>query len=194
VKPDDISRELLDQAEHALNSVALSLLGIKPWLDKPYTDAPQLTPWDNGIGRQARRAHDLGMAIRKHLGLPHRWRTTAIGTMPLTTNDAIPAEFLAAAKRAAHEATEMDIGSPRAWTTSPYEAIDQGVEAAAPVIAAAMAGRIAELEQQLARVREIADALGDRTDEPVVDGRPTDRRLMAPLRRMLLAILDGTDG
>lgn len=84
-------REQLDQAEDALRSLAISLLGVKPWLDRPYTDRPELTPWTNGIGQQARRAHDLALAIRRHLGLPHRWRTRAIGTPPLEVEDAITA-------------------------------------------------------------------------------------------------------
>lgn len=89
-------RELLDQAEDALHSIALSLIGVKPWLDKPYTDRPELTPWTYGIGRQASRAHDLGMAIRKHLGLPHRWCTTALGTPPLEVEALINAAAEAA--------------------------------------------------------------------------------------------------
>ena len=45
------------------------------------------------------------------------------------------------------------------------------------------------VEAKLAEVRELALALGDRSDEPA-DDRPTDRRLMEPLRRGLLAIVD----
>jgi hypothetical protein len=50
-----------------------------------------------------------------------------------------------------------------------------------------------QAEEKLAAVRALADQLGDRSDEPPVPGRPSDRRLMEPLRRMLLAILDGPD-
>ena len=43
-------------------------------------------------------------------------------------------------------------------------------------------------EAKLAEIRELAESLGDRSDEPA--GPVSDRRLMEPLRRMLLEILD----
>jgi hypothetical protein len=48
-------------------------------------------------------------------------------------------------------------------------------------------------------VRKLAGQLGDRTNEPphpdpFLAGKVSDRRLMEPLRRMLLEILDGPEG
>lgn len=82
-------RELLDQAEVVLHSLSLRLLGVSPRLKEPYTDAPELSPWTRTVGPLARRAHDTAMAIRKHLGLPHRWATSGLGTPPLEIGDVI---------------------------------------------------------------------------------------------------------
>jgi len=46
---------------------------------------------------------------------------------------------------------------------------------------------------KIVKVRQLAESLGDRTDEPQ-GGRPSDRRVVEPIQRMLYAILDGTDG
>jgi hypothetical protein len=43
-------------------------------------------------------------------------------------------------------------------------------------------------QAKLAEIRELAESLGDRSSEP--PGPVSDRRLMEPLRRMLLEILD----
>ncbi len=82
-------RELLDQAENALHSVAMRLLAVSPQLKEPYADAPEHSPWSLHIGPQARRAHDLARTIRKHLGLPCRHATRALGTPPLEIDDVI---------------------------------------------------------------------------------------------------------
>ena len=60
-------RELLEQAAQALWDCAKSALTVKPSLDQPYPDAPELTPYTRWVERPARRAHDLAMQIRKHL-------------------------------------------------------------------------------------------------------------------------------
>jgi hypothetical protein len=91
--PDEATAALLRDAEDALHSIALRLLGVSPRLREPYTDAPDQSPWTRTIGPQARRAHDLSLEIRKHLGLPHRWPTSALGTPPLETDDVIAAAW-----------------------------------------------------------------------------------------------------
>lgn len=82
---------LLAKAENALRSIALGLLAVKPWLDKPYTDAPDQTPWGRTIGPEARRAHDLSMEIRRRLGGPRIRAQRAAGVPPLTDAAASPA-------------------------------------------------------------------------------------------------------
>jgi transcriptional regulator with XRE-family HTH domain len=47
--------------------------------------------------------------------------------------------------------------------------------------------------EKLVKIRAFADSLGDRSNEPC-GGRPSDRRVVAPIQRMLYAILDGTNG
>ena len=64
---DTDSRELLRQAEQALWNCAKAALTVKPVLDEPYPDLPQYTPYTRWVERPAREAHDLAMAIRKHL-------------------------------------------------------------------------------------------------------------------------------
>ena len=46
---------------------------------------------------------------------------------------------------------------------------------------------------KLVAVRALADSLGDRSAEPRDRTMPSDRRLMEPLRRLLLRILEGSD-
>lgn len=52
---------------------------------------------------------------------------------------------------------------------------------------------LAAARAKLAAVRELAGSMGDRSGE-ARDSRPSDRRVVAPIQRMLYAILDGTDG
>lgn len=80
------SRQLLEEAQNVLQSVALEFIVISPRLEVPYTDDPGQSPWSRSSGAQARRAHDLSMTIRRHLGLPYRPRTRAYG-QPLTGAD-----------------------------------------------------------------------------------------------------------
>jgi hypothetical protein len=66
--PTSVSAEtLLRGAGDALRDISLRLLAVKPWLDKPYTDRPELTPWTRTIERRARFAHHLSVQIRKFL-------------------------------------------------------------------------------------------------------------------------------
>lgn len=59
--------ELLRQAADALWNCAKAALTVKPTLSQPYPDAPELTPYTRWVERPSREAHDLAMAIRKHL-------------------------------------------------------------------------------------------------------------------------------
>lgn len=88
-QPGTTTESLLADAEDALHSVSLRLLAVSPQLSTPYTDAPESSPWSRTIGPQARRAHDLALTIRKHLGLPHRWATSARWLPPLTEEHAL---------------------------------------------------------------------------------------------------------
>ena len=88
-------RDLLERAEDALHSTSLRLIAASPYLTKPFTDAPDLSPWTHTIAPQMRRAHDLAMEIRRHLGLPHRWPTTGRGYPPADV-EAVVAEAVAA--------------------------------------------------------------------------------------------------
>jgi hypothetical protein len=64
----DVSdRELLTRAERLLTQLWKELLSVKPWLDKPYPDAPELSPWTRRSEGLARRAHDLSRVLRKRL-------------------------------------------------------------------------------------------------------------------------------
>jgi hypothetical protein len=63
-------RELLEHAAEVLWSLCKHCLTVKPTLDVPYRDAPELTPWTRWIERDARRAHDLSVEIRRHLRAP----------------------------------------------------------------------------------------------------------------------------
>ena len=85
----DEPEDLLQRAEDALRSVALRLLAVKPWLDKPYTDRPELTPWTNTMGAQAKRAYDLSREIRKQCGMPHSSASRALGYPPLEHTEAL---------------------------------------------------------------------------------------------------------
>jgi hypothetical protein len=60
-------RELLEQAAAVLRSFSLAAVSVSPFLEVPYRDMPSLTPWTRTIEPEVRKAHDLSMAIRKHL-------------------------------------------------------------------------------------------------------------------------------
>lgn len=60
-------RDLLRQAEEALRAVGKAAIVVKPTLDKPYTDAPEHTPWSRFMEVPARRAYNLGHEIRDFL-------------------------------------------------------------------------------------------------------------------------------
>jgi len=66
-EPQPTADELLRQAADALWKCAKAALTVKPTLDQPYPDAPEWTPYTRWVERPAREAHDLAMAIRKHL-------------------------------------------------------------------------------------------------------------------------------
>lgn len=64
-RPTD--QELLRQAAAALLNVSRAAVCVKPHLDQPYLDAPNLTPWTEIMDRPAMAALKLGQRIRKHL-------------------------------------------------------------------------------------------------------------------------------
>lgn len=66
-QPTPTDRELLGQAAEALWGCAKAALTVEHSLDKPYPDDPRWSPWTRWVERPAREAHDLAMAIRKHL-------------------------------------------------------------------------------------------------------------------------------
>jgi len=67
-EPGTDDRELLRQAADALWNCAKSALTVKPVLDTPYEPPyEEWTPYTRWVERPAREAHDLAMAIRKHL-------------------------------------------------------------------------------------------------------------------------------
>jgi hypothetical protein len=109
---ETFERDLLTQAEDALHSVAMRLLAVSPQLKVPYTDMPEQSPWSMTIGPQARRAHDLALAIREHLGLPFRHATRALGTPPLEAEDVISQ---AAARVTRFEVIHRSPGEGRAF-------------------------------------------------------------------------------
>lgn len=65
----DATREeliaLLRQAGEALRAVGKAAIVVKPTLDKPYSDAPQWTPWTRFMEKPAKRAYNLGSEIRR---------------------------------------------------------------------------------------------------------------------------------
>jgi hypothetical protein len=64
---DDADRELLRRAAVALREFSLAAITVRPRLDEPYPENPQLTPWTLWIEPKARIAHDLSAEIRKRL-------------------------------------------------------------------------------------------------------------------------------
>jgi hypothetical protein len=91
-------RDLLADAENVLRSFSLRALAVSPRLKEPYTDDPSQSPWSRTIGPEARRAHDLAVAIRKHLGGERPMATRAI-TSPLTEAETDVYQAGAAAER-----------------------------------------------------------------------------------------------
>jgi hypothetical protein len=64
---DSRERDLLRQAEEALRAVGKAAITVKTTLNKPYTDAPDQTPWSRFMDAPARRAYNLGHEIREFL-------------------------------------------------------------------------------------------------------------------------------
>lgn len=60
-------QRLLTEAESALRELAKKCLVVKTALDKPYPDAPHLTPWTQYVQRPASRAYNLAVEIRAAL-------------------------------------------------------------------------------------------------------------------------------
>lgn len=63
---DDALR-LLDEAQSALRALSKACLGAEPHLSKPFTDAPEHSPWSLRVERLTRRAYNLGTKIRRQL-------------------------------------------------------------------------------------------------------------------------------
>ncbi|MFB7285467.1 hypothetical protein [Actinacidiphila glaucinigra] len=76
----DLKAQLAEAAE-ALCAVGKAAIVVQPALDKPYPDAPQWTPWTRWMQRPARQAYNLGILLRRQLGLavptPHYLSNTA---------------------------------------------------------------------------------------------------------------------
>lgn len=64
---EDELRRLLTEAEDALRELSKKCLVVKTTLDKPYPDAPHLTPWTQYVQRPASRAYNLAVEIRQAL-------------------------------------------------------------------------------------------------------------------------------
>jgi len=84
----DEARKLLLTAAEALWNLSKTALTVKTSLDTPYPDAPDLTPWTRWVERPARQAHDVAMAIRRHL------REPASTTPDDSARDALDAQTL----------------------------------------------------------------------------------------------------
>jgi hypothetical protein len=119
------AESLLTDAEDALHSIAMRLLAVSPQLKVPYPDAPESSPWSLTIGPQARRAHDLALAIREHLGLPFRAATRALGTPPLEVEQVIAGAVAAERERIRQLAVQMDA------RCSVFDAVNQGAKSRA---------------------------------------------------------------
>lgn len=133
--------------------------------------------------------------------------------------DAIEPTLSGEAKKAAVSAFFAEMKQRGYGYSEPqWHALMAGLRAAAPILAAGERARVdnaidwqtsclncatlldscyaetvrrEQAEEKLAAVRALAEALGDRSTEPRERTLPSDRRLMEPLRRMLLEILDG---
>lgn len=68
---DELTHEealrLLDEAQSALRALSKACLVAQPHLDKPFSDAPEHSPWSLRVGRLTRRAYNLGTDIRRQL-------------------------------------------------------------------------------------------------------------------------------
>jgi predicted transcriptional regulator len=61
------SRDLLAQSAEVLTACWKAVLTVRPALDHPYPEVPELTPYTRWLQHPTRAAHDLAMTIRKHL-------------------------------------------------------------------------------------------------------------------------------
>jgi hypothetical protein len=61
---------VLTEAAGALLDVGKAAITVKPRLDKPYTDAPETTPWRQFMEQPAKAAYNLGHRIRRNLKKP----------------------------------------------------------------------------------------------------------------------------
>lgn len=62
-----VMRSMLDDAEQRLRALSKTCLTVKTTLDKPYSDAPDTTPWKRYVERPTRDAYNLAVEIRRHL-------------------------------------------------------------------------------------------------------------------------------
>lgn len=68
--PDErvvVLRELLADAEQKLRTLAKKCVIVKTTLDKPYSDAPDTTPWKRFVEQPARDAYNLAGEIKREL-------------------------------------------------------------------------------------------------------------------------------
>lgn len=62
-------RAQLAEASHALRAIGKAAIVVQPTLDKPYPDDPRWTPWTRWMRDPTRRAYNLGILLRRQLGL-----------------------------------------------------------------------------------------------------------------------------
>lgn len=57
----------LGEAADALYAIGKALIVVEPTLKQPYPDAPHTSPWERFVHQPAKRAYNLGWAIRRQL-------------------------------------------------------------------------------------------------------------------------------
>lgn len=89
-------RDFLREAEEALRAIGKAAIVVKPTLDRPYSDAPDWTPWTRFMERPAKRAYNLGQQIRRYLkdhpfspGDRVQWNTTGEQQVPATVHSVL---------------------------------------------------------------------------------------------------------
>lgn len=66
---DQTPEEQLAEAATALYAIGRACIVVQPTLDVPYPDDPRWTPWSRWVAGPARTAYNLGVLLRRQLGL-----------------------------------------------------------------------------------------------------------------------------